>query len=153
MSAPLYQLVYISRATRPLDNRELDELGKKAAHFNDLQGLSGLLLHDGHRFIQALEGQRDAVEALMERIERDPRHDSIAYVERGSVTARQFGGWAMDVRRVRDTRGAQGFLADLKRTLASVEDHRLVAAFIGFAMLGRPELRANRTAPPADQRT
>ncbi|MEH3122342.1 MAG: BLUF domain-containing protein [Sphingomonas phyllosphaerae] len=149
MTDPVYQLVYISRATRPLDDAELARLASGAARFNDRYGITGLLLHDGSRFIQALEGPQPHIETLMARIARDPRHDSIAYVERRTVAARQFGGWAMDARRIRDAEGAQAFLDDLKQMLTAVDDHRLVAAFIGFAMLGRPELRAHRASPGA----
>ena len=144
MPKSVYQLVYISRATRPLDDAELGRLATDAKRFNDGHAITGLLLHDGGRFIQALEGRRVSVETVMERIMRDRRHDSIAYVERRPVPTRQFGGWSMDVRRIHDRQGAQTFLTDLKQTLAPVDDHRLVAAFIGFAMLGRPGLRARR---------
>lgn len=149
MPQSVYQLVYISRATRPLDDIELGRLATAAKHFNDGHAITGLLLHDGGRFIQALEGRRAYVERAMERIARDRRHDSIAFVERRPVPARQFGGWSMDVRRIHDRQSAQPFLTDLKRTLATVDDHRLVAAFIGFAMLGRPGMRARRPHPEA----
>ena len=149
MPQSVYQLVYISRATRPLDDAELGRLAIDAKRFNDGHAITGLLLHDGGRFIQALEGRRVNVETVMERIARDRRHDSIAYVEQRPVSARQFGSWGMDVRRVHDMQGAQAFLSDLKETLAPVDDHRLVAAFIGFAMLGRPGMRARRTHPDA----
>ncbi len=147
MENPVFQLVYISRAVVPLDNAELDRLAQSAAFLNRRHHLTGLLLYDGARFIQALEGDEAAVTAIMERIANDPRHDSIAYVERRHVARRQFGGWAMDVRRVRDAQDAHAFLDDLRATLARVDDHRLVAAFIGFAVLGRPELRAHRSYP------
>lgn len=150
MTEDVYQLVHISRATRPLDNAELDQLARTAAASNARRDVTGLLLHDGARFIQALEGARATLDHLMMRIARDPRHDSIAYVERRDVIARQFGGWAMDVRRVRDTGGARAFLTDVKQLLAHVDDHRVIAAFLGFAMLGRPELRTRDGAPPAD---
>ncbi|WP_394647964.1 BLUF domain-containing protein [uncultured Sphingomonas sp.] len=152
MDDPVFQLVYQSRATRPLDNVELDRLALSAATFNRQHHVTGLLLYDGSRFIQALEGTHDAVTLAMNRIDVDPLHDSIAYVERRFVARRQFGGWAMDVRRVLDGESAQAFLADLRRTLATVEDHRLVAAFIGFALLGRPELRARRSPPGERER-
>lgn len=149
MPRSVYQLVYISRATRPLDDAELQRLAIGAKRFNDGHDITGLLLHDGGRFIQALEGRRMYVETAMERIVRDRRHDSIAYVERRPVSVRQFGTWGMDVRRIHDRHGTQTFLTHLKQTLAPVDDHRLVAAFIGFAMLGRPGMRARRPHPDA----
>ncbi len=146
MADPVYQLVYISRATRPLDDPELTRLATAAARFNGGHDITGLLLHDGSRFIQALEGPPPNIDALMTRIAGDPRHDSIAIVERRTVATQQFGGWAMETRRVRDADGARSFLDDLKHLLAAVDDHRLVAAFIGFATLGRPELRGRYAA-------
>lgn len=147
MAEAIFQLVYISRATAPLDDGALEDLAQQAALANAAAAITGLLLHDGSRFIQALEGDAGAVDATMARIARDPRHVSIAFVERAFVPARQFGDWAMDVRRVHDAQGTRAFLADLKRTLRPVDNHRLVAAFIGFAMLGHPGLRARGTPP------
>ncbi len=147
MAEAILQLVYISRASAPLDDAALEELAQGAAMANADNAITGLLLHDGSRFIQALEGDANAVDATMARIARDARHASIAYVERAFVPIRQFGDWAMDVRRVNDAQGTRAFLADLKRTLRPVDNHRLVAAFIGFAMLGHPGLRARGTPP------
>jgi hypothetical protein len=147
MSDAILQLAYISRATAPLDDAALEKLAQVAALANADAAITGLLLHDGSRFIQALEGDAGAVDATMARIARDPRHASIAYIERAVVPARQFGDWAMDVRRVHDAQGTRAFLSDLKRTLRPVYNHRLVAAFIGFAMLGHPGLRARGAAP------
>ncbi|KQN92773.1 hypothetical protein ASE95_08945 [Sphingomonas sp. Leaf231] len=144
MVGPIFQLVYISRAVRPFEDAELEELSRVATTSNTRLDITGLLLHDGRRFIQALEGDFAAVDATMARIARDPRHESIAFVERVHVPRRQFGGWAMDTRRVGDTTDTDAFLTDLERTLRDVDDRRLVAAFIGFVMLGRPHLRALR---------
>ncbi|MBB3347452.1 BLUF domain-containing protein [Sphingomonas sp. BK069] len=77
----------------------------------------------------------------MVRIARDPRHHAIGYVSDGPVAARQFGEWAMDYRRVDDIPAAADFLATVKRALAGVEDPGLLAAFIGFAVIGRGERR------------
>lgn len=149
MRSNIYQIVYQSRATAPLDDAAAARLGRVAYDFNSALGVTGLLLYDGARFIQALEGDEAAVAEIMKRIERDTRHDSLTYVQRGMVDARQFGDWAMDFRRVDDVAGARAFIEGVKRAMTSVQDTRLIAAFIGFAVLGRPDVRHSRLHMPS----
>ena len=104
-------------------------------------GITGLLLHDGMRFIQAIEGEEAALRALMARITRDARHHAIGHVCDGPIAARQFGDRGMDYRRVDDIAAAADFLTTVKRALARVEEPGLLAAFIGFAVIGRGERR------------
>lgn len=141
MAAALHQIVYISRATAPLCDDAAAALCRAAAERNRVAGITGLLLHDGTGFIQAIEGEEAALRALMVRIARDPRHHAIGYVSDGPVAARQFGEWAMDYRRVDDVPAGTDFLTAVKRALAGVEDPGLLAAFIGFAVIGRGERR------------
>lgn len=54
----------------------------------------GLLISDGH-FVQVLEGERSEVDALMDRIERDPRHTQVHIFFREVRDERRFGTWAM----------------------------------------------------------
>ncbi|MGK6324933.1 BLUF domain-containing protein [Sphingomonas sp. DT-51] len=120
MADPLHQIVYISRATTPLDDAAAADLHRVAAERNAQQGITGLLLHDGTRFIQAIEGSAPALHALMARIGRDPRHYAIGCVSDAPIAARQFGDWAMDYRRIDDQPAAAAFLATVKRALAGV---------------------------------
>lgn len=141
MADALHHIVYISRASAPLSDAAAAALCRAAAERNRDAGITGLLLHDGTRFIQALEGAEGAVRAVMERIARDPRHHAIGYVSDGAVGARQFGEWGMAYRHVDDVLAAADFLATVKRSVAEVEEPRLLAAFIGFAVIGRGERR------------
>ena len=45
-----------------------------ARKFNQAHGITGLMVFDGERFVHLLEGPRDAVFALLEKIRLDPRH-------------------------------------------------------------------------------
>jgi hypothetical protein len=141
LAATLHQIVYISRATAPLSDDAAAALCRAAAERNRGAGITGLLLHDGARFIQAIEGDEAALRALMARITRDPRHHAIGFVSDSPVAARQFGDWGMDYRRVDDIPAAADFLTTVKRALAGVDDPGLLAAFIGFAVIGRGERR------------
>lgn len=132
----VYQIVYLSRARYALDEAQVVELATLAAGRNQLVGVTGLLLYDGARFIQALEGPQDAVIATMERIVSDDRHDMIRYFNRGSSNDRQFGDWSMDFKRAPGGCCSTEFLDRVKEDVNSVRDPHLRAAFIGFAALG-----------------
>ena len=71
-----YQLIYQSYSLIPFEPYELQALLVRTRARNLQQHISGLLLYtpDG-RFLQALEGPREAVRALYyQRIVADPRH-------------------------------------------------------------------------------
>jgi hypothetical protein len=137
----MYRIVYISRARLDWSDRALDALGATSSTLNGAHGVTGLLLYDGSRFIQALEGPEDAVRETMRRIAADERHDTIQYLGQGPAAERQFGDWAMQVKRAPDGCCSSEFLARVKRDVDAVEDPQLRAAFIGFAALtpGAPE--------------
>ena len=93
-------------ATRAMARPELDALLETSKRNNERDGISGLLVYDAGSFLQVFEGPTDAVEALVRRIEGDPRHTSIAFLSAGPIQARYFGGWGMDManlNRVDDT--------------------------------------------------
>lgn len=88
------QVVYISRAAPSVTSVVLDELLAKARVFNTEHGLTGFLTYDGTSFCQLLEGPQQTLDALMERIERDRRHDSI-YPIWSAVGERFLPYWSM----------------------------------------------------------
>lgn len=144
MPNTIHQIVYMSRATATLDDNGVADLCETARVNNSRLGITGLLLYDGARFIQALEGPFASVTEVMRGIRRDPRHRSISYVRRGPVERRQFGHWAMNFHHVQVTHDARRFLDSVRRAIEPLEDLQLIASFVGFAVLGRPELRAER---------
>lgn len=132
----LHRVAYISRGRVALSDLELDQLATRAAAANAEYGVTGLLLYDGRRFIQALEGDQQGVETIMARIVGDARHDSIEYMAQGPADRREFGSWSMSCKRVGSDCCTREFLTDVKNQVQSLDDVFLQAAFIGFALLG-----------------
>ncbi len=128
----MYRIIYASRVARPLAAMEVTLLCEVATHRNLADGITGLFLFDGLRFLQALEGERPAVEATMARIARDDRHHEIDYVQRIAVAAREFPRWSMQMP---SDRTGTTFLETIKADVAQVRDPYLRAQFIGFAKL------------------
>jgi hypothetical protein len=57
--------------------------------------ITGLLLQVDNRFIQYLEGPREAVTGLLRRIQQDPRHHHFEQLFEGPVAVRLFQDWSM----------------------------------------------------------
>lgn len=62
---------------------------------NAREHINGALLFTGSAFVQVLEGERDAVRALMRDIEGDRGHRDIEIVHQGDGERRMFERWAM----------------------------------------------------------
>lgn len=88
-------MVYASRATVPFSDDMLRELLNVARERNTAVNVTGALYYTERSFFQVLEGPREAVLEIFERIGRDKRHDNVALLRRREVTTRSFEHWAM----------------------------------------------------------
>ena len=91
----LVRLLYASRAKEPLNQDVIDAILQTSRKGNPTLGITGLLCHSGDIFMQVLEGGRDAVSALYNRISRDPRHRDVIVLQYEEITERRFAGWTM----------------------------------------------------------
>lgn len=95
--APVFRIVYRSHSRIPQDGREtvLADIFDVARTNNTKAGITGALLITDHYFVQALEGDEDAVRSLYEHISNDQRHDNVKLIDERSVDSRIFARWAM----------------------------------------------------------
>jgi hypothetical protein len=128
-------VIYISRAKHRFTARDLADLRDLAAATNRSLNITGLLLFDGTRFIQALEGDAAAVQLVMDRIANDSRHDNINYFKPIETDHRQFNWWSTEYRDENDLCDGGGFLDRVMKHVADVKCDSIKAAFIGFAAL------------------
>ncbi len=96
----LKTLTYTSRARLDLADEDLAEIHQTARHLNALDGISGLLLFDGSRFLQIVEGAEDAVDNLVGRLRMDSRHSAFEVRDERFVDRRSFPDWSMGLVRV-----------------------------------------------------
>ncbi|PPU15520.1 hypothetical protein XacyCFBP2565_06760 [Xanthomonas arboricola pv. corylina] len=97
---PLYAVAYVSEVRRPMSVAEIDRLLVSASARNGQLGVTGVLLHDGLRFFQYIEGAPADVRETYDRIKLSSRHDLVAEVYNGPITERHFPGWQMACRKV-----------------------------------------------------
>jgi hypothetical protein len=128
----MYQLAYISTATAGLSSEGVRDILRASRANNFRAGLTGLLLYDGYRFLQALEGDHARVMAAYERIKTDPRHRALVLLSSRGIQVRAFGGWAMAAQQVDVAAGRT--VADMVDTMTeTVADKSMQALFRSFA--------------------
>ena len=91
----LVRLLYASRAKEPLSPEVIDAILQASRKGNPAAGVTGLLCHSGDVFMQVLEGGRDVVSELYNRIANDPRHTDVILLHYEEITERRFAGWSM----------------------------------------------------------
>ena len=89
------RLMYASRAASPVDQEELSSILRQSKMTNPAQGITGVLCCSGGIFIQVLEGGRNAVNRLYNRISADPRHTDVVLLTYEEIAERRFAGWSM----------------------------------------------------------
>lgn len=94
----LHYLIYVSQAVQPMSGALLDALLKRAGAFNRAAGLTGCLLYQDNYFMQMLEGDREALFALYDKIKVDARHRDVRIVMEGPARHRVFMDWSMALR-------------------------------------------------------
>ena len=129
----MLRLLYISTARRVIDTHELETILAVSRRNNAAAGVTGLLVAGHRRFLQALEGPADAVEATFQRIGRDPRHFAMVALRRETVAARAFPDWTMGYQRAGAIAGATDLRALVEALTAEIADPAIRAYFTGFA--------------------
>jgi hypothetical protein len=97
---PIFRLTYVSCAVDLLTEADLDDIESKSLVANDARDVTGLLIVDGRRIMQILEGRESAVLELYEKIRKDPRHVIAKLVSTVEDEGRMLLTWNMVVRDV-----------------------------------------------------
>lgn len=92
----VYSLLYVSKTLLefPAGEAEVENIVAVSLSRNAKLGVTGALISTGSYFAQVLEGEREAVEELMDSIDADPRHMRVKIV-RTAEEPRRFTGWSM----------------------------------------------------------
>lgn len=93
----MHHIVYISSATLPVSEAELEQFLQRWRVNNARYGVTGILLYssDEGRFMQVIEGEKPAILSLFSKIERDYRHRDLLKLADGSIPKRNFTTWLM----------------------------------------------------------
>lgn len=90
-----WEAVYTSLLSEATPREAIADIVRHARRHNRLVGITGMLAFDGRHFCQYLEGPPDAVQSLLARIARDPRHRGFTLRHQGPLDERRFEQWSM----------------------------------------------------------
>jgi predicted sulfurtransferase len=92
----MVELIYMSQAYHDFSDADLKSLLSSARENNKANNITGMLLYDRlGTFIQAIEGEKQDIEALFQKISNDPRHGEIERLSYKEIDERSFSDWQM----------------------------------------------------------
>lgn len=91
----MFSLIYVSSSVSLMDGQQLLEILRASHKNNAEQSVTGMLLYKGGNFMQVLEGPKENVIKIFEKIQNDPRHKDIMVIAEDEIDERQFSEWKM----------------------------------------------------------
>lgn len=88
--------MYVSTARPGISQESIYELMQKTKKFNDSKGIDGLLLFSEGNFLQVIEGEKEEILKLWDRIQKDPDHYNVIRIFDRSTPARVSEGYKCD---------------------------------------------------------
>ena len=96
LSLGIKRLTYVSKLNAILDEEEILEIGRISSLNNRKIDVTGVLISVRDYFFQVLEGEEAIVDALVEKITRDPRHHELTILSAETgCEERLFTDWGM----------------------------------------------------------
>lgn len=92
------QIIYFSTAAGRQDASSVAAIAAASFTNNLRDGVTGILVAGGHRFLQVLEGDDAATGAALDRIRRDRRHVGVTILVDRTIEQRNFTQWSMSFR-------------------------------------------------------
>lgn len=92
----MVQCIYCSKSVdTQLSADELESILDQSRVNNERIDVTGMLLYESGAFFQVLEGDRNVVEELYQRLEGDERHQNVIKLIVEPIEERNFGTWSM----------------------------------------------------------
>ncbi|MGC1173629.1 BLUF domain-containing protein [Polaromonas sp.] len=101
-TSQLHEVLYISTLAPESPVKVVSQIAAQARRGNEAAGITGLLIFDGMRFCQQIEGPRKEVLALIQRIRLDSRHTGMEVLHQGPLEARRFRRFSLGYAAVDD---------------------------------------------------
>jgi hypothetical protein len=141
----MQQIIYTSQAAPEQSAGMVEAILAASRRNNARDGVTGILIHDGLRFIQALEGPELMVEGCFRRIAADPRHRALVTLCRRPVAERAFGDWAMAAEPIAPPADAPTLAETVAAMIANLRDPYLRIMLTSFATPLDAVSRSSRT--------
>ena len=91
----LTRLLYVSKPVGPITTHVTASLLENSRVSNKKLDITGVLCQGSGIYMQVLEGERSAINALYSRIIADTRHNQVELLSFEEVDQRRYGQWSM----------------------------------------------------------
>lgn len=130
----MYRIIYLSSAVSPLSVEAINLLLKQSREFNIKNNISGVLFYIDSDFFQVIEGSKEVLITLFEKIKKDVRHKGILCVFSDNVEDNLFPDWSMgfchsDYKKLREIAGLETIN---KKELFAITDQTALAFMTAF---------------------
>jgi hypothetical protein len=91
----LIRLLYVSKPVGPITTYVTTSILEVSSINNKKTDITGVLCQGSGVYLQVLEGQRSAINALFSQIMADSRHNSVEVLSLEEIEQRRYGQWSM----------------------------------------------------------
>lgn len=91
----LHQIIYTSAALPSVTLHDFKDIARHASRNNRALDVTGILLFSDGVVFQVLEGEKEIVQTLYDRIKHDQRHSSVMLLISRETETREFPNWSM----------------------------------------------------------
>lgn len=98
----MHTLIYSSASSSLFSNEEITDILNKSRSNNLKLNITGLLLYHEGSILQILEGEREVIYSLFNKIRLDERHKSIIKLLDKNIKERSFPDWSMGFKQISD---------------------------------------------------
>ncbi|RPD45224.1 BLUF domain-containing protein [Hymenobacter sediminis] len=136
----MHHIIYMSRSVQSLGDEQLRTLLEQARQANTQAQITGLLVYGNGQFMQVLEGEEAALQALYQKLQADPRHAGVVKLADKAIEHRSFSEWSMGFHAATPAEFAQltGYVApeqvELNRVGLSEADTLLLQLMHSFVL-------------------
>lgn len=129
------RVMYISTATIRLTDHEVGEIGRVSSLNNAREDITGVLFSAHEFFFQILEGDDEAVDRVLQRIRKDPRHRDVLILKvEQDIAEHLFSKWSMKTIRLDSSNDM--IVQAIRIMLENItESHRIIERYTQPAVL------------------
>ena len=91
----LIRLLYVSKPVGPITTYVTSSILDTSSVNNKSSEITGVLCQGSGIYMQVIEGQRSAINALFSRIMADKRHNTVEILSFEEIDQRRYGQWSM----------------------------------------------------------
>ncbi|MDD7915962.1 BLUF domain-containing protein [Polaribacter ponticola] len=99
----MIELVYYSISNNEINTNVINNILNTSRNYNKKNNITGCLLYHDKIFLQILEGEKDEVLKLYEKIKKDTRHQNVTLVIKENIVERLYSDWNMAYKELNDS--------------------------------------------------